>query len=309
MPDFTQRTFTSSPLIRSDVDELLYLYRPTSTVFASIGLDFDGDNDTPTRKTYGKIWTSLENTTNTTESSYIAFSYFVAGTFARRVYMNNNILFIGVTNTIGLVPTGLTAPRQFTFPDSAGVVTVDTATQNISNKTLYGMGWRVVTKSADATLADDELIVPVSASGANRTITLPAASGRTGKIYVIQKSDSSANTVTVDANASETINGALTFVLTAQYQGVVIWCDGSNWFTQPNSSERTGKAVASGNGSNTAFTIAHGLGSTPSNVFVDCSSHAIARTYTVDSTNISITFISAPSSGTNNVVIFWRAVA
>jgi len=197
------------------------------------------------------------------------------------------------------LPT-LTADDTFTSNNTA---------QNISNKTLYGIGWRVVSKSADATLADDELVVPVSASGANRTITLPAASGRAGKIYLIQKSDSSANTVTIDPNSTETINGASTFVLTQQYQSVMIWCDGSNWLTQPNSTERTGKAVASGNGSNTAFTIAHGLGSTPSNVFVDCSSHAIARTYTVDSTNISITFSSAPSSGTNNVVIYWRAVA
>lgn len=74
-------------------------------------------------------------------------------------------------------------------------------------------------------------------------------------------------------------------------------------------SERTGKSTASGNGTTTVFTIAHGLGSTPSYVFVDCSSHAIARTFTVDGTNITVTFASAPSSGTNNVIIYWRVIA
>ncbi|MDR4491372.1 MAG: hypothetical protein R2685_10805 [Candidatus Nitrosocosmicus sp.] len=74
-------------------------------------------------------------------------------------------------------------------------------------------------------------------------------------------------------------------------------------------SERTGKALANGNGSTTVFNIAHGLGATPSYAFVDCSSHAIARTWTVDGTNITVTFTSAPSSGTNNVVIFWRVIA
>lgn len=74
-------------------------------------------------------------------------------------------------------------------------------------------------------------------------------------------------------------------------------------------SEIVGKALANGTGAQTAFTIAHGLGTTPSYVFVDCSSHAIARTFTVDGTNITVTFSSAPSSGTSNVIIYWRVIA
>ena len=207
--------------------------------------------------------------------------------------------------------SNLTANRTVTWPLLTGDDTAVTEAfaQNLTNKTLMGMKWRAVAaKTTDVTAADDELIVPVDASSANRTLTLPAASGRTGKVYVVQKSDSSTNTVTVDPNSTETVNGASTFVLTQQYQAVTLWSDGSNWFTQPNSTERTGKATANGNGSQTAFTISHGLGSTPSNCFVDCSSHAIARTWTVDSTTITVTFSSAPSSGTNNVIIYWRAV-
>ena len=62
-------------------------------------------------------------------------------------------------------------------------------------------------------------------------------------------------------------------------------------------SERTGKAVASGNGSTTSFNIAHGLGATPGYAFVDCSSHAIARTWTMDGTNITVVFSSATIMG------------
>ena len=187
--------------------------------------------------------------------------------------------------------------------------TANNAAASLTNKTLNGIGWRAVTKSADATLADDELIVSVSASGASRTMTLPASSGRTGKIYMIQKSDSSTNTVTVDPNSTETINGQSTFILTAQYQSVMIWCDGANWFTQPNSSERTGKAVASGNGSTVLFNIAHGLGTTPSNAMISVAKPAIITTYTIDSTNIAVTFASAPASASNNVEIHWRVIA
>jgi len=205
-----------------------------------------------------------------------------------------------LTGTYVLKLPVITADDFFTSNDSTAV---------LKNKTLNGIAWRSVAKSADATLASDELIVQVSASGANRTMTLPAAASSTGKIYLIQKSDSSANTVTVDANASETINGALTFVLTTQYQTVMIWCDGTNWFTQPNSTERTGKAVASGNGSTVLFNIAHGLGTTPSNAMISVAKPAIITTYTIDSTNIAVTFASAPASASNNVEIHWRVVA
>lgn len=73
--------------------------------------------------------------------------------------------------------------------------------------------------------------------------------------------------------------------------------------------ENTGKATASGNGTSTAFNIPHSIGATPSVASVQCSSHSTAFTYTVDATNITVTFTSAPASGTNNVIFYWRAVA
>lgn len=44
------------------------------------------------------------------------------------------------------------------------------------------------------------------------------------------KIDSSVNSVTIDANGSETINGSLTYVLSNQWDAVGIVSDGSNWF-------------------------------------------------------------------------------
>ena len=76
--------------------------------------------------------------------------------------------------------------------------------------------------------------------------------------------------------------------------------------------ERVGKSTASGNASTTVFNIAHGLGSNPTYTFVSVAqsgSAMIHRSYTTDATNIVVTFASAPSSGTNNVIIHWRVVA
>ena len=68
-----------------------------------------------------------------------------------------------------------------------------------------------------------------SATGGAMTINLPAAANHTGRVYVIKKTDSSANTVTIDGNASETIDGAATLVLSLQWDTAILWCDGLNW--------------------------------------------------------------------------------
>lgn len=79
-------------------------------------------------------------------------------------------------------------------------------------------------------------------------------------------------------------------------------------------SERVGKSVASGNNSTTVFNIAHGLGSNPTYAFVSVAQAGSAatqpnRSYTTDATNIIVTFSAPPTTGTNNVVIYWRVVA
>ena len=59
------------------------------------------------------------------------------------------------------------------------------------------------------------------------TITLPA--GHSVNDTIIVKKTGASGTVTVDANASETIDGALTFPLSTQYDSVTLISDGTNW--------------------------------------------------------------------------------
>lgn len=84
--------------------------------------------------------------------------------------------------------------------------------------------------SANTTLNAAHDVVTVSASGGSRTITLPTAVGVQGKVYTIKKTDSSANTITIDGNGTETIDGNLTFILYKQYEAINIISDGSNWY-------------------------------------------------------------------------------
>lgn len=87
----------------------------------------------------------------------------------------------------------------------------------------------VNTITADTTLTTSYTVVLCDASAGAITLTLPAASANTGRMYHIKKIDSSGNAVTVDANANETIDGGLTAVVGEQYETITIVCDGSNW--------------------------------------------------------------------------------
>lgn len=61
------------------------------------------------------------------------------------------------------------------------------------------------------------------------TVNLPAASGCSGRRYVIKKVGNNNNTITIDGNSTETIDGATTLLLYVQYDMVEIVSDGSNW--------------------------------------------------------------------------------
>lgn len=104
--------------------------------------------------------------------------------------------------------------------DSTGVKWVTPSTISTASVTAK-------TTTYTATTSDDI----INASGSAFTITLYAASGNSGKSITINKTDASfTNIITIDANASETIDGDLTTTLNTQYESVTLYCDGTSWF-------------------------------------------------------------------------------
>jgi lysophospholipase L1-like esterase len=85
------------------------------------------------------------------------------------------------------------------------------------------------TTFVNTTLTSVDQTVLASASS-TLTVTLPAAASNAGRKYTIKKIDDTANTVVVDANASETIDGATTQTLTSQFDAITIQCNGTSWF-------------------------------------------------------------------------------
>lgn len=84
-----------------------------------------------------------------------------------------------------------------------------------------GVAAAVASKTAAYTATANDFTILCDATSAAFTVTLPAATG-SGRIYNIKKIDASANDVTIDGNAAETIDGAATKALSAQWSSAQI---------------------------------------------------------------------------------------
>lgn len=96
-----------------------------------------------------------------------------------------------------------------------GITGVPTTTYNYSNLT------------GSTTITSTAYIVGVN--GVGITVTLPLASSLTvGKEFLIQDESGSAssNNVTIAASGADTISGASSYIITGDYEGVDILCDG-----------------------------------------------------------------------------------
>jgi hypothetical protein len=92
----------------------------------------------------------------------------------------------------------------------------------------YNANSRTVTTSTYTVKAEDHTLL-VNASAAASTISLLPVSSKRYPYLVIKKTDSTTNAVTIDANGSETIDGATTATLAVQYATLVLHADASAW--------------------------------------------------------------------------------
>ena len=68
----------------------------------------------------------------------------------------------------------------------------------------------------------------INATSGAVTVTLPTAVSNAAS-FIIKKTDSSTNKVTIDGYSTETIDGSTTYVLNDQYNYVEIVSNGTNW--------------------------------------------------------------------------------
>jgi len=105
----------------------------------------------------------------------------------------------------------ISGPESDTIPD-AGTVESSTA----------------VTKGISYTVLDDDGYGTIIMTGAGTTVTLPTASANDNRRLIIV--NDSSGSVTVDGEGAETINGALTYLLTYNGNSIQLLCNGTEWF-------------------------------------------------------------------------------
>lgn len=136
---------------------------------------------------------------------------------------------------LSAIATGTTL--TYSFPNVSGTFVLPSNVQTLTNKTYQNptftngiVASAITTLSTDTTLGATHFTVLVDATAANTTITLPAAASNTGRIYNIKKIDASANSVTIEPNGAELIDGAANVSSATQYDGWMIQCDGTAWY-------------------------------------------------------------------------------
>ena len=89
--------------------------------------------------------------------------------------------------------------------------------------------WQVTTVSSSPyNVTDMDRTIIVDTSGDDITVNMPAASSNNGRIIVIKKT-SALNTLTVDGDSSDLVDGAATLLMTALNAMKYLQCDGTEW--------------------------------------------------------------------------------
>ena len=144
-------------------------------------------------------------------------------------YLNAATGTTGTASTNIVFSTSPTLVTPILGVASATTLGVGTASQNSTLQVVGSLSLSYVAKTATYTATASDYTIDCTSN--TFTVNLPTAVGITGRIYNIKNTGS--GTITVDANASETIDGQLTMTITpvvgAPKNGMTIQSNGTNW--------------------------------------------------------------------------------
>ena len=112
---------------------------------------------------------------------------------------------------------------------SSNNVGIGTNDPNSTFEVIGSVAKSISAKSADHTATTSDYTLLLNASSNNVTITLPAASGITGRIYVFKRADGSGNSAEIASNGSETIDNSTDNVPLSAGQAITLQTDGAGW--------------------------------------------------------------------------------
>jgi len=111
---------------------------------------------------------------------------------------------------------------------TVGIGPLSTPTSTFHNQGSFATAY--IAKSTSYTATINENVIEVTATG--QTITLPNAAGISGRIYTVKLTASGSSTIAT--TSSQTIDGATTYSLSAQYKYVTVMSNNTQWIIIAN---------------------------------------------------------------------------
>jgi hypothetical protein len=212
-------------------------FRVILDVASSQDCDFD------LRAYDGSSWTAIEidsietsdpnvTATNNTTSFNLAGSVATSNDCEVTISVSLSQTYVGWSFRRTAVNAGSALQNVQEFQAFFDATTYDQVANVSASVNQLHKGYAKITSdvTGDSTLDKNNFIVPVDATSAAITITLPAVADiLDGKKYIIKKIDSSVNAVTIDGDGSEEIEGATTQALSNQWEFIEIVSTGSAW--------------------------------------------------------------------------------
>ncbi|MFM7167293.1 MAG: hypothetical protein ACKO3T_18790 [Planctomycetaceae bacterium] len=115
-------------------------------------------------------------------------------------------------------------------PNGSGNVGLDTTSPNTLLQVAGPIATAITTKTSNYSVSSTDSVVLCDATGGALTVTLPSAAGISGRQYSVKRTSGGTNAVTIATQSGETIDGAATRSLAAQYQSATVVSDGANWW-------------------------------------------------------------------------------
>lgn len=213
--------------------------------------------------------------------------------------------------------SGGTAVPTWGTPTSANGLNSATTTVAVSSATAPTSGQALIATSSTAAtwqtlpgVAFTSIVAPYTVVAAdigkfffvqgNTTITLTAAATIGASFYCYIGNFGSGNTVSINPNGSEKINGNSTSLPLSQGQSVLIVCDGTGWYVVSESSQsyvstggvtgtRVGSSLVTGNG-------AIGIGTNTA-----ANTNTVSSDYAIGIGNVNVAAISAIGIGYGSI--------
>jgi hypothetical protein len=134
------------------------------------------------------------------------------------------------STTAGLFQRVNGTTRQFADLNSTQTLSAKTlTTPTLTTPLCNGVRYAVTSQTGAYTATAAVTIILCNATTAAFAVTLPTAVGNSGLAFTIKKTDSTANAITINTTSSQTIDGALTLLVSTQWAYAQVVSDGANW--------------------------------------------------------------------------------